>query len=282
MADDPSDDDEDVHVGLALPSLGGGGSSAAPRSDDDDDDDAAEGQAGGEDSEAEPGSGLLGADAAFEVDGSAYELDPFRVAGPSSVSDSAGPSASAGAASAGAGKLCSKLFVAGLPYDLDDAGLIKAFSRYGKVQEASVARGEGGKSRGFGFVTYVHLKGARFCMEQLGDPAVFEIGGRRCTVRFSEARGGGPAHYRMPARGQYDPNPRRSGSEAKAPGGPPAPKKLHDEGDVRLTVRSAVRRMGRDIYGKGGYTCAGGCAFLVWVLLRVFFSAGGGGVVEEM
>eukprot|EP00962_Isochrysis_galbana_P029337 scaffold9354_cov108-Isochrysis_galbana.AAC.13 len=271
MADEPSDDDEDVHAGLALPLLGGGGgSSAAPLSDDDDEDDAPEGSAGSEHSDAELGSGLLGADAAFEVDGSAYELDPFRIAGPSSINDSAeaGPSSSAGAASAGAGKLCSKLFVGGLPYDLDDAGLIKAFSRYGKVQEASVARDERGKSRGFGFVTYVHLKGARFCMEQLGDPAVFEIGGRKCTVRFSESRGGGPAHYRMPARGQYDPTPRRSGAEAKAPGGPPAPKRLQEEGDVRLTVGTAVWQGHGGLgvaCGEGHGTCVGSCALPVWV-----------------
>jgi hypothetical protein len=236
MAD--SEDEVDLHAGLSLPTLGGGGgSSAAPLSDDDDDDEAPKEQGAGEDSDAEPGSGLPNADAAFTVDGSAYELDPFRIAGPSSAAGAteAGPSASTGPA--GAGKLCSKLFVAGLPYDLDDAGLIKAFSRYGKVQEASVARAEGGKSRGFGFVTYVHLKGARFCMEQLGDPPVFEIGGRSCTVRFSEARSSGPAHYRMPARGQYDPAPRRSGAEAKAPGGPPAPKRVHEEGEARLTVR---------------------------------------------
>ena len=45
------------------------------------------------------------------------------------------------------------LFVAGLPYDLDDAELMEIFEKFGTVNSAKVAMDkETGKSRGFGFV----------------------------------------------------------------------------------------------------------------------------------
>ena len=46
-----------------------------------------------------------------------------------------------------------KLFFGGLGPETTDASLLKAAVRYGKVQEAVVVRTDGGKSRGFGFVT---------------------------------------------------------------------------------------------------------------------------------
>ena len=46
-----------------------------------------------------------------------------------------------------------KLFVAGLPYDLDDAELMEIFEKFGTVVTARVAMDkETGKSKGFGFV----------------------------------------------------------------------------------------------------------------------------------
>jgi len=255
MAD--SEDDDELYAGVARPMLGGAGvSSAAPASDDsddDDDDDAA--AAEGPTADDEPASGLLGADAAFEVvDGTAYDLDPFRVAGPKQAAE-AGPSSAAGAAaSQSVGKPCSKLFIGGLAHEIDDAALLKAFARYGKVQEASVVRAEGGKSRGFGFVTYVHQKGANYCIQQLGDPPQLELGGRTSHVRYAEQRGGEIAHFRMPARGQYDPKPKRSAVQHKAPGGPPdlvAPKRALDEAGAELLA-------GGEFEGGDGFGGAGG------------------------
>ena len=46
-----------------------------------------------------------------------------------------------------------KLFVAGLPYDLDDAELMEIFEKFGTVITARVAMDrDTGKSKGFGFV----------------------------------------------------------------------------------------------------------------------------------
>ena len=52
-----------------------------------------------------------------------------------------------------------KLFVAGLPYDLDDAELMEIFEKFGTVVTARVAMDkETGKSKGFGFVEGMPLK----------------------------------------------------------------------------------------------------------------------------
>ena len=46
-----------------------------------------------------------------------------------------------------------KLFVAGLPYDMDDAELMEIFEKFGETTSAKVAIDKAtGKSRGFGFL----------------------------------------------------------------------------------------------------------------------------------
>mmetsp|Transcript_22663 Transcript_22663/g.75180 ORF Transcript_22663/g.75180 Transcript_22663/m.75180 type:complete len:186 (-) Transcript_22663:279-836(-) len=78
------EEDEGVYAGVSLPQLGGGGAGPPPSDDEDDDEPSGEARAPGESgSDDDAGaSGLLGAEAAFDVDGSAYELNPFRAAGP--------------------------------------------------------------------------------------------------------------------------------------------------------------------------------------------------------
>jgi RNA recognition motif-containing protein len=62
------------------------------------------------------------------------------------------------------------LFVAGLPYDLDDAELEEIFEKFGVVTSAKVAIDkETGKSRGFGFVEMAEEKDARDAIEHLND-----------------------------------------------------------------------------------------------------------------
>lgn len=50
--------------------------------------------------------------------------------------------------------MSNRLFIGGLSWDTDDAGLSQAFSRFGTVSDAKVILDrDTGRSRGFGFVT---------------------------------------------------------------------------------------------------------------------------------
>ena len=63
-----------------------------------------------------------------------------------------------------------KIFVAGLPYDLDDAELEEIFEKFGKVVSAKVAMDrETGKSKGFGFVDMPNDVEAKDAIESLND-----------------------------------------------------------------------------------------------------------------
>ncbi len=84
-----------------------------------------------------------------------------------------------------------KLFVGGLSWDTNDASLLEAFQRFGEVTEAKVITDrETGRSRGFGFVTFVDADAGQQAMEAMDGK---ELDGR--TVRVNEAqdkrRGGG-------------------------------------------------------------------------------------------
>lgn len=62
------------------------------------------------------------------------------------------------------------LFVAGLPYDLDDAELEEIFEKFGPVVSAKVAMDrETGKSRGFGFVNMQNEEDGKQAIELLND-----------------------------------------------------------------------------------------------------------------
>ena len=85
-----------------------------------------------------------------------------------------------------------KLFVGGLAWATDDAGLRAAFEQFGEVTEAIVIRDrETGRSRGFGFVT---IEGDEDAMNAQKARDGTELDGR--SVRVNEAterapRGGG-------------------------------------------------------------------------------------------
>lgn len=222
--DDDDDDDDDFLTGLARPQLL---TAAAPIGDDDDDVDededegapraapaaAATGANGNADDDDDgdedfdEAGGLMGAEAAFALETApgALELDPFRVAAGLDV-PAADPSAAGKATARKAGAaIPRKMFVGNLPHSMDDAGLVRFFARYGKVQEASAVKGDKGQSRGFGFVTFVSDKGARFCLKEAGDPPVVKIDGRECSVRYAEQKDNhGARQHKMPARGNID------------------------------------------------------------------------------
>ena len=83
-----------------------------------------------------------------------------------------------------------KLFVAGLPYDFDDAELMEFFEKFGKVISAKVALDkETGKSRGFAFVDMMNDDEAREAIESLNG---LELGrGKTMVVKEADDKGSG-------------------------------------------------------------------------------------------
>jgi cold-inducible RNA-binding protein len=83
------------------------------------------------------------------------------------------------------------IFVAGLPYDLDDAELMEIFEKFGEVKSAKVAMDrETGKSRGFAFVDMPNKEEAMDAIENLND---ISLGKKPMVVKAAEDRpsGGG-------------------------------------------------------------------------------------------
>lgn len=101
-----------------------------------------------------------------------------------------------------------KLFVAGLPYDVDDQELQEMFETYGTVGSAKVILDrETRRSRGFGFVEFANDAEAQEAIKAL-DGGTLE--GRQLTVKLAEDkpstggggnRGGGGGGYRDNNRG---------------------------------------------------------------------------------
>ena len=95
------------------------------------------------------------------------------------------------------------IFVAGLPYDLDDAELMEIFEKFGQVKSAKVAMDkETGKSRGFGFVDMPVREEAMDAIENLND---INLGKKPLVVKAAEERpsGGGGGNRRPPSGGGY-------------------------------------------------------------------------------
>lgn len=83
-----------------------------------------------------------------------------------------------------------KLFVAGLPYDLDDAELEEIFEKFGTITSARVAIDrETGKSKGFGFVEMANDAEAREAIENLKD---ISLGKKPLVVTQAEERSSSP------------------------------------------------------------------------------------------
>eukprot|EP00252_Welwitschia_mirabilis_P024575 TRINITY_DN7337_c0_g1_i3.p1 TRINITY_DN7337_c0_g1~~TRINITY_DN7337_c0_g1_i3.p1 ORF type:complete len:123 (+),score=28.74 TRINITY_DN7337_c0_g1_i3:239-607(+) len=87
----------------------------------------------------------------------------------------------------------SRIFVAGLPYSIDNQTLKDAFSSFGNVTDAKIVlERETGRSRGFGFIKFSSPEDADAAITGMDGK---EIGGR--TIRVSVAQepsfGGGRA-----------------------------------------------------------------------------------------
>ena len=85
-----------------------------------------------------------------------------------------------------------KLFVGGLPWSVDDHALRTAFESFGEIEEAKVITDrETGRSRGFGFVTFIEDDAGTKATEEMNNT---EMEGRTLTVneaRERPPRGGG-------------------------------------------------------------------------------------------
>lgn len=105
------------------------------------------------------------------------------------------------------------LFVAGLPYDLDDAELEEIFEKFGTVTSAKVAMDkETGKSRGFGFVEMPVEAEAKDAIENLND---ISLGKKPLVVKAADDRQGGGGGSRGGGGGN------RGGQGGGFRGGPP-------------------------------------------------------------
>ena len=79
-----------------------------------------------------------------------------------------------------------KIFVAGLPYDLDDAELEEIFEKFGTVTSAKVAMDkETGKSKGFAFVDMLVRSEGLEAIEGLND---ISLGKKPLVVKEAEER----------------------------------------------------------------------------------------------
>ncbi|MDB5247620.1 MAG: RNA-binding protein [Segetibacter sp.] len=83
-----------------------------------------------------------------------------------------------------------KIFVAGLPYDLDDAELIEIFEKFGTITSAKVAIDkETGKSKGFAFVEMPNKEEALEAIDGLND---ISLGKKPLVVKEAEERSSKP------------------------------------------------------------------------------------------
>lgn len=82
-----------------------------------------------------------------------------------------------------------KIFVAGLPYDLDDAELEEIFEKFGTVTSAKVAMDkETGKSKGFAFIEMPNSIEAKDAIESMND---ISLGKKPLVVKEAEERSAG-------------------------------------------------------------------------------------------
>jgi RNA recognition motif-containing protein len=119
-----------------------------------------------------------------------------------------------------------KIFVAGLPYDLDDAELEEIFEKFGAIVSAKVVMDrETGKSKGFGFVEMANENEAREAIENLND---ISLGKKPLVVKAADERGpgggsGGGGGYNRPGGGGgggfRDRRPGGGGGGFNRPGG---------------------------------------------------------------
>lgn len=92
-----------------------------------------------------------------------------------------------------------RLFVAGLPYNLDDAELEEIFEKFGAVVSARVAMDrDTGKSKGFGFVEMLNEADGKDAIEYLKD---ISLGKKPLVVTEAEESNTQKTKNKKPYRG---------------------------------------------------------------------------------
>ncbi|CAN4110192.1 unnamed protein product [Withania somnifera] len=82
-----------------------------------------------------------------------------------------------------------RCFVGGLAWATNDRALGEAFSLYGQVIDSKIINDrETGRSRGFGFVTFIDEKSMRDAIEGMNGQ---NLDGRNITVNEAQSRGSG-------------------------------------------------------------------------------------------
>ncbi|TGM03786.1 RNA-binding protein [Leptospira barantonii] len=80
--------------------------------------------------------------------------------------------------------MSSKLFVGGLSWSTTDQTLRQVFEAHGAIQEANiVVDRETGRSRGFGFVTFIDSNSAKAALSELNGK---DLDGRNIVVSVAE------------------------------------------------------------------------------------------------
>ena len=111
------------------------------------------------------------------------------------------PGAQGGGDAGGAENQAGKLFLGGIAWTTDENALSQYFGQFGELQHVEVMRNkQTGQSRGFGFVTYAHVDGAR---RVLGRGDHF-LEGRRVDVKSAMPQGMAPAPLVNTAEGPID------------------------------------------------------------------------------
>ncbi len=90
-----------------------------------------------------------------------------------------------------------KLFIGGLAWATTEDSLRESAGQYGEIEEVRIITDrDSGRSRGFGFVTFVDDEAAAKCKEEMDG---LELDGRNLKVdypRERENRGGDQGNYR--------------------------------------------------------------------------------------
>jgi len=82
--------------------------------------------------------------------------------------------------------MAKKLFVGGLSWETTDSDLKKAFSAFGEITEAKVITDrDTGRSRGFGFVTFVRDEDAKTAISKMHGT---NLDGRDITVNEAQEK----------------------------------------------------------------------------------------------